>query len=135
RTPAICRRCVNDLVTGVTVVLRSVLLDSRRTQARETMTVDRVLPGEELLHRQSIAAASLFERQETATDSRDNLRLAANDPAFRPGRRQVGNRQRTTVRPDDILDPRANGFRHDTLTDTKTDQTCRKSNRADLRFT
>src|SRR5215472_15818602 len=92
--------------------LLPVLLDTRGAQAREAVPVDRVLPGEEFLDRQRIAAAGFFQRQKSATHGCDDFGLTPNHPALRPGRRQVGNRERATVRPDHVLDPRAMRFGH-----------------------
>src|SRR5215217_4744875 len=83
--------------------LRAVLLDACRAQAGEAVPVDRVLPREEFLDRDRVAGAGFLEREETATHGRDHLGLAADDPAFGVGRRQVRNRERTSVRPDDVL--------------------------------
>src|SRR4051812_46770515 len=41
--------------------LLPILLDTRGTQAGETVTVDGILPGEKLLDRQRVARARLFE--------------------------------------------------------------------------
>src|SRR4029453_6731345 len=92
--------------------LLAVLLDARRAQPGETMLVDRSLPGKELLNGQRIPRAGFLERQKAATHRGDHFRLSADDPALGRCRRQVRNSQRTTIRPDDILDPRAMGFVH-----------------------
>src|SRR4029077_20423844 len=73
---------------------------------------DRVLPSEELLDRQRITAAGFLERQQTPTHGRDNFGLASDNPALGPRRGQIRDRERATVRPDHILDPRAVGFSH-----------------------
>src|ERR1700722_7073208 len=92
--------------------LLAVLLDPRRAQPGQAMLVDRVLPGQEFLDRQGIAAARFFERKQSAAHRRHDLSLAANNPALRSRRGKVGDRQRRTVWPDDILDPRAMGLGH-----------------------
>src|SRR3979411_2494935 len=90
--------------------LLPVLLNPCGAQAGEPMAIDRILPGEEFLDRQRIAAASFFERQQAATHGRDDFGLATDHPALCTGRRKVRNRERATVGPDDILDPRAMGL-------------------------
>src|SRR5262249_28270901 len=90
----------------------AVLLDAGGAQAGEAVAIDRVLPGEELLDRERVARARLFERQESATHRGDHLGLAADDPTLGTGRRQVRDRQRTSIRPDDVLHPRAIGLSH-----------------------
>src|SRR5690242_7628537 len=108
------RRSVSDArddATGIALLL-PVLLDSRGAQPGETVTVDRILPGEELLDRERVAAAGLLQRQKASAHSRNNLGLASDHPAFGPWGRQVRNRERATVWPDDIFDPRAMGFGH-----------------------
>ena len=46
--------------------LLAVLLNAGRAQAGKAMLVDRILPREEFLDRQRIAAARFFERQQAA---------------------------------------------------------------------
>src|SRR6186997_268605 len=109
KTPACCAG-VRDRIQGA--VLLAVLLNARRTQPGKAVLVDRVLPGQEFLDGERVAGAGLFQRQQSATDRGDHLCLAADDPALGRGRRQVRNGERTTIRPDDILYPRAMGFGH-----------------------
>src|SRR5215212_1043468 len=92
--------------------LLPVLLDAGGSQAGETMLVDRGLPGEEFLHGEGIAVAGLVQRQEATAYRGDDLRLTADYPAAGARWGQIGNGQRTTVRPDDIFHPRPMGFRH-----------------------
>src|SRR5258706_13833782 len=92
--------------------LLPVLLNSRGAQAGEPVAIDRILPGEEFLDRQRIAAASFFERQQAATHGRNDFGLATDHPAIGTERREVRKRERATVGPDDILDPRAMGLGH-----------------------
>ena len=89
-----------------------VLLDPGGAQAGEGMPVDRVLPGEEFLDREGITAAGFLERQQPAAHGRNDLGLATDHPALGAWRREVRNGERTTVGPDDILDPRAMGLGH-----------------------
>src|ERR1700751_6390823 len=98
--------------------LLAILLNAGGAQAGEAMLVDRELPGEELVHGQSIAAAGLFEGEEAASHSGNDFGLAANDPTFGPGRGQVRNGQRAAGGPDDVFHPRAMGFCHGVLTNS-----------------
>src|SRR5262249_3291530 len=61
KTPAVRRRFVNELATSVTLSLLPVLLDTRGTQTCKTMPVDRILPGQEFLDRQRVAAARFLK--------------------------------------------------------------------------
>src|SRR5207302_9947448 len=92
--------------------LLPVLLDARGAQPGEAVTVDRILPGEEFLDRQGVTVAGLLERQESAAHGGDDLRFAPDDPAFGTGRRQIRDRQRTAVRPNNVLGPRTVGLSH-----------------------
>src|SRR5580700_2237669 len=92
--------------------LLSVLLDARGAQTGQAVLVDRILPGQEFLDRERITAARLFERKQSAAHGCNDLRLAANDPTLGSRRGQIRDRQGGTVRPDDILDPRAMRFGH-----------------------
>src|SRR4029453_8955831 len=82
------------------------------------MLVDRELPGQELVHGQGVATTGFFQRQETTADRGHNFGLAADHPPFGSGRWQIRNRQRTSVRPDDVFDPRAMGFCHGNYSQT-----------------
>src|SRR6266481_602451 len=99
--------------------LLAILLNASGAQTGEAMAVDRVLPGQEFLNRERIAAASLFKRKEAATHRRNDFRLTANHPTLRSRRRQVGDREGTSIGPDDVLHPRAVGLVHGTLTHFK----------------
>ena len=99
--------------------LLPVLLDAGRPQAGEAMLVDGHLPAQELFRGQRVALAGFFQAQQTATDGGDDFGLTADDPATGAGGWQVGNRQGAAIGPYDILDPRAVGFGHDTLTQNR----------------
>src|SRR5271169_3196842 len=103
---------VGDWERSIKRVLLAVLLDAGRTQPGQAVLVDRILPGEEFLDRQGVAAASFFERQQSAAYGGDDFCLAAYDPTLRPRRREIGDCQGGTVRPDDVFNPRAMGFCH-----------------------
>src|ERR1700759_585323 len=98
--------------------LLAILLDAGGAQAGEAVLIDRELPGQELVHRQSVAAAGFFQRKQSAANGGDDPGLTAKDPPFRAGRGQIRNRQRAAVGPDDIFDPRAMGFCHGVLTNS-----------------
>src|SRR5262245_19023328 len=106
--PAKGRRSINAAKSGRRcVALLAVLLDTRGAQARESVLVNRVLPGEEFLDCKRIAAARLFKRQQAAAHCCDHFSLAADDPTLGAGSRQIGDGQRTAIRSDDILGPRS----------------------------
>src|SRR5436305_1289894 len=115
--------------------LHPVLLDTGRAQSGKSVLIDRHLPAQELVDRQRVAVAGLVERQEAAADGSDDLCLAADDPALRRGRRQIGDCQRTAVRPDDILDPWPMDFRHIDNSRTRLTNTRERLTLWRLRFT
>ena len=98
--------------------LLAILLYPGGAQAGEAVLVDRELPGEEFIHGQRVAAAGLLEREESAANRSDDLGFTANDPPFGSGRRQVRDRKRAAVGPDDVFHPRAMGFCHGVLTNS-----------------
>jgi hypothetical protein len=77
----------------------SILLGACGAQAREAVLVDRVLPGEQFIDRERVAAAGFLQGEQATTHGRDHLGLAADDPAFRSRRRQISNRQWAAIRP------------------------------------
>src|SRR5689334_13152366 len=77
--------------------LMPVLLDAGRPETGQTVRVDRDLPAQEFVDCQCVARARVFQRQQPAADRRDHFGLAANDPAARAWRRQIGDCQRTAV--------------------------------------
>src|SRR5258707_15803926 len=83
------------------------------------MLIDRKLPGKEFVDGQRVAAASLLEGEQAAAHSGNDFGLPADNPPFGPGRGQIRNCLRTTVRPDDIFYPRAMGFCHGVLTNSQ----------------
>src|SRR3954468_13074683 len=84
--------------SGLTGLL-PVLLDAGGPQAGQAVLVDGELPGQELVHRQRVAAASLLEGEQAAANRGNDFGLAADHPPFGSGRGQIRNCQRTTVRP------------------------------------
>src|ERR1700722_18449264 len=80
----------------------AILLDPGGAQAGQAEAVDRVLPAKEFLHRQRVAAAGLVQAEQAAAHGGDHFRLAADHPAARRDRRQIGERQRAPIRADDI---------------------------------
>ena len=102
---------LHDIVNPSFTELLAAVEDAL-SEAGKTVLLDRELPRQEFLGRQRVALASLFEREQAAAHSRDYLRFAADNPALGRGRRQIRNRQRRTVRPDYIFDPRAMRLSH-----------------------
>src|SRR5437879_5576723 len=98
-TPATRPARSKDLLRCVTTVLLSVLLNARGAQAGEAMLVDRILPGQEFLDGERVTTARFLERKQTAAHSCHHLGFAPDDPPFRARCRQIGDRQRTAVRP------------------------------------
>src|SRR5487761_607959 len=84
---------VGNLVSSIKGVLLAILLDAGRAQSGKAMLVDRVLPGQEFLDRQRIAAARFFERQQSAANGGNYFRFAADAPTLRPRCRQIGDGQ------------------------------------------
>jgi hypothetical protein len=96
--------------------LLAVLLNAGGPQTSKAVAVDRVLPSQEFLDSQRIAAAGLLERKKASAHGRNDFRFSSNHPAFRSRRWKVGNRKRTSIGPDNVLRPRAVGLVHTTLT-------------------
>src|ERR1043166_7765499 len=92
--------------------LLPILLDSRGAQAGEAVPVDGILPGEEFFDRQRVTATGFLEREESAAHGGHHFGLAADDPPLGAGCRQIGNGERTSVRPNHILSPRTMGLAH-----------------------
>ncbi len=103
---------VDKLVGWIKRALLTILLNTGRAQTGKAVLVDRILPREKFLDRERVTAARLLKRKKSAAARGDDFRLAANHPTLRSRRRQIGDRQRGTVRPDDVLDPRAVGLSH-----------------------
>jgi len=101
--------------------LLAVLLNAGGAQTSKAVAVDRVLPSQEFLDGERIAAASLLQRKKASAHGRNDFRFPTNHPAFRSRRWKVGNRKRTSIGPDNILHPRAVGLVHTTLTHFKRD--------------
>jgi hypothetical protein len=71
--------------------LLAILLDAGGAQPGKAMLVDGKLPGEEFVDRQRVAAAGLLKGEQAAAYGGNDFGLAANDPAFGPGRGQIRN--------------------------------------------
>jgi hypothetical protein len=52
---------VDDLLGRIKPELLAILLDTGRAETGEAVLIDRVLPGEEFLDRQGVAAAGFFQ--------------------------------------------------------------------------
>jgi hypothetical protein len=72
--------------------LLAILLDSGGAQPRQTVLIDRKLPGQEFVDRQRVAAASLLKGEQAAADRGNNLGLASNNPPFGSGCGQIRDR-------------------------------------------
>ena len=92
--------------------LLPVLLDASGAQAGETVLVDGVLPGQEFFDGEGVATAGFLKRKQAAADGSNDLGLAPDDPALRAWCRQIGDRQRAAVRPDNVFCPWSKGLRH-----------------------
>jgi ligand-binding sensor domain-containing protein len=71
--------------------LLPILLDPGGAQAGQTMLIDGKLPGQEFVHRQRVAAASLLEGEQAAANRGNDFGLAADYPPFGSGRGQIRN--------------------------------------------
>jgi hypothetical protein len=71
--------------------LLPILLDPGGPQASQAMLINRKLPGQELVDRQRISAAGFLKGKQAATDGCNDFGLAADNPPFGAGSRQVGN--------------------------------------------
>lgn len=109
----------------------AIVLDTGRAQASKAMSVDGTLPAQEFVYCKSIVIARLIEAQKTAANGSDDLGLAADYPALGVFRGKVGNRQRTSIRPNNIPYARPVMFCHGTLT---RDPIERESTSQNLKF-
>jgi hypothetical protein len=71
--------------------LLAILLDAGGPQPGQTMLVYGKLPGEELVDRQRVAAASLLKGEQAAANRGNDFGLAADHPPFGSGRGQIRN--------------------------------------------
>ncbi|CDX53055.1 conserved hypothetical protein [Mesorhizobium plurifarium] len=92
-----------------------VLLDPRGAETGKAVFVDRCLPGEKFFGGELVALAGFFKAEQAAAHRRDHFRLAPDNPAPRVRRRQIGDRKRAAVGPNNILDSRSNQIGHRTL--------------------
>src|SRR5262245_8990269 len=119
----VCRSRSTEIVHGGNLALRRsrlvpVLLDARGAKPGEPVLVDRILPGEEFLDREGIAAAGFLERQQSPAHGGDDLGFAPDDPSLGARCRQIGNGQRAAIRPDDVFGPRSKGLAHQMISRT-----------------
>ena len=61
---------------------------------------------------EGVATAGFLKRKQAAADGSNDLGLAPDDPALRARCRQIGDRQRAAVRPDNVFCPWSEGLRH-----------------------
>jgi hypothetical protein len=71
--------------------LLPILLDPGGPQACQTMLIDGKLPRQEFVDGQRVATAGFLEGEQAASDRCNDFGLAADDPPFGAGRRQIGN--------------------------------------------
>ena len=76
---------VGNLVRSIKRELLPVLLDAGRAEPGKAVLVDRVLPGQEFLDRQGVAAARLFERQHPPRTAATTSALRRMTRRFVPG--------------------------------------------------
>src|SRR5215213_6009400 len=93
-----------------------VVLDPGRTKPGKAVSVYRLLPGKELLDRERIAAASLFQAQQASANGGHDFGLASDHPPLGVAWGKVRDRQRTTVRSNDVFNSRTYMLGHSTLT-------------------
>src|SRR5687767_9434538 len=75
----------------------AIVLQARGPKTPHPVTIDRALPGEELLDRQRIAGTGFFQADQAGAHASDHLRLAADDPAPGARGRQVFEAQAAPV--------------------------------------
>ena len=71
--------------------LLPILLDAGGPQAGQAMLIDGELPGQKLVDRQRVAAASLLKGEQAAANRGNDFGLAADYPPFGSGRGQIRN--------------------------------------------
>ena len=71
------------------LVLLAILLDTGGAQSRQTMLINRKLPGKEFVDGQGVTAAGLFEGKQTAADCGNDFGFTPNNPSFGAGRGQI----------------------------------------------
>jgi hypothetical protein len=81
----------------------TISLDARCAQTTKTIMVDRLLPRAEFVDGQRVPAARLLERKQATANRGNYLGFPMRHPAFCSLWRQIGDRQRRTVRPDDVV--------------------------------
>lgn len=81
------------------VGLLAILLNAGGPQPRQTVLVDRKLPGQEFVDGQRVAAAGFLKGKQATANGGNDLSLAADDPPFGSGRGQIRDGQRTAVGP------------------------------------
>ncbi|MNT90007.1 hypothetical protein D3C72_2308350 [compost metagenome] len=82
------------------------------------MFVDGSLPVQEFIDAQCVAVAGLFEAEQPAAHGSDDFGFTADDPPPRIGGGKVCNRERTSVRSDNVLNARTHLYGHFTLYST-----------------
>ncbi len=103
RRPALSGQAAFPVHIGFPRRSVAILLNARGAQARQTVIVDRRLPGQEFLNGERIALTGFLQAQQATAHRCDNFRLATDHPTARIGRGQISNRQRAAIRADDIF--------------------------------
>ena len=93
----------------------TILLYTLYAQTAKTILVDRILPGTEFIDRQRVAAARLLKRKQTAANRGNNLGFPMRHPTFCSLWRQIGDRQRRTVRPNNVVASWPMRLNHDAI--------------------
>jgi hypothetical protein len=78
-----------------------IFLNAGGAQPGKSVAINQILPSQEFICRQHIAAAGFLGRQKPAANRCHDFGLATNDPALRIGMREISNCQGAAVRPDD----------------------------------
>ena len=111
----------------------TILLNTRSAQPGQSELIDRDLPTQELVDGERITRACFLERKQASAHRGDDLGFASDHPPLGRRRRQIGDRQRASVRAYDVFHPRSKRFTHLTLT-TQRNCLSREHKGLSLRF-
>jgi hypothetical protein len=85
------------------IIPSAVALDARDAKTRQTVAIDSALPGHEFFNREAITLASVFQTQDSTTNSGNNLSFPTRDPPLGSWRWKRIQRYRRTIRADYVL--------------------------------